>query len=434
MLKGPYKLSISLCGDLFISRRLPNNWLLGGKLFEIRELFYKHDCVFGNLEVPVLKKNEGYPSLFPGGSYGIASPGCLWDLKEMGFNLFNAATNHAMDFGHNGLIRTLDYLSEVDIPVAGIGKNLSEASAPAFCECENGRVALISVTSSFHDSDAAGPQNQDFIGRPGVSPLRHKAIYKVGETDYLTLQRIANETGINAYQNAGIKLGYVIGSDNFKFGSFEFTKGDTNECHTFPREDDLVRTLANVRDARIQADVVIVSIHSHQVNPISPSQNAEFVEIFAKKCLEEGADIIVCHGPHSMRGIELYKQGIIFHGLGNMIFQTEQQQFVPEEFYLKYGSTRQSCDGVGTINKARSKNNTRGFITSQKEWHSVIVSISCDNHLLDITLFPIEISKQSGLPSLSSDVAILEELNELCNDFGTKVTIENGIGKLLFLK
>ncbi len=434
MLKGSFKLSISLCGDLFISRRFPNNWLEGGTLHAIRDLFHKHDCVFGNLEVPVLNKNEGYPSLFPGGSYGMASPGCLRDLKDMGFNLFNAATNHAMDFGHNGLIKTLDYLSEVDIPVAGIGKNLSEASAPAFCECENGRVALLSVTTSFHDSDAAGPQNQDFIGRPGVSPLRHKAIYELEETDFITLQRIAKETGINAYQNAGIKLGYVIGSENFKFGSFEFKKGDKNTCHTYPRQDDLERTLSVIRDARLQADLVIVSIHSHQVNPLNSNHNAEFVKIFAKKCIEEGASLVVCHGPHSMRGIEIYAGGVIFHGLGNMIFQTDQQAFVPEEFYVKYGSTRQTCDGVGSINMVRSKNNTRGFITSQKEWHSTIVSMTCTDKQYAISFFPVEISKQTGLPSLSSNIAILEELKELSKDYGTDLTIEDGVGKIIVLK
>ena len=434
MLKGTFNLSISLCGDLFISRRFPNYWLQGGRLCAIKNLFKKHDCVFGNLEVPVLNKNEGYPSLFPGGSYGMASPGCLRDLKDMGFNLFNAATNHAMDFGHNGLIKTLEYLSEADIPVAGIGKNLAEASAPAFCECENGRVALLSVTSSFHDSDAAGPQHQAFIGRPGVSPLRHKAIYELEEEDYLTLQRIANETGINAYQNAGIKLGYVIGSENFKFGSFEFRKGEYNTCHTFPRQDDLERTLSSVRDACIQADIVIVSIHSHQVNPLNKNHNAEFVEIFAKKCVEEGADIVVCHGPHSMRGVEIYKGGVIFHGLGNMIFQTDQQSFVPEEFYVKYGSSRQTSDGVGSINMVRSKNNTRGFIISQKEWYSTIVSMSCTGKQYEMTFFPIEISKQSGLPSLSSNIDILEELKELSDDFGTNLIIENGVGKLIVLK
>lgn len=434
MLKGAYNISLSLCGDLFISRRIPKNVSGRDIISQIRAFFKGHDCIFGNLEVPVLKKDEGYPSLFPGGSYGMASPGCLHDLKELGFNLFNAATNHAMDYEHNGLLKTLEYLGNEDIPVAGIGRNLSEASAPVFCECEGGRVALLGVTSSFHDSHAAGPQNQDMIGRPGVAPLRHKAIYELTSSDYESLRRIAQETGINAYQDSGIKLGYVVASENFKFGTFEFKKGEKSACHTYPQQEDLERTLCSIRDARIQADIVMVSIHSHQVNPKNRKHNAEFVELFAKKCIDEGADIIVCHGPHRMRGIEQYRQGLIFHGLGNMIFQTEQQQTVPEEFYRKYGTTRQTCDGVGSINLIRSKNNTRGFITSMEEWHSVIVSMSCSREMFDVKFYPIEISKQSGLPSFSEDEEIVQELQELSKDYGTHIIIENGIGRLKVIR
>ena len=429
MLKGSYNISISLCGDLFISRRIPFD-SKGGIISKIQELLKSHDCVFGNLEVPVLKKDEGYPEMFPGGSYGMASPGCLRDLKDLGFNLFNAATNHAMDFGHKGLIKTLDYLEQVDIPVAGIGRNLSEASSPAFCECSGGRVSLLGVTTSFHDSYAAGPQNQDMVGRPGVCPLRHKAIYELNSEDFNHLVRIASEIGINTYQNAGIKLGYVIKGNNFKFGTFEFKESDKNTCHTYPLQSDLDRTLSYVRDARIQSDIVIVSIHSHQPNPINVQKNAEFVETFAKKCIDEGADIIACHGPHKMRGIEKYKKGVIFHGLGNMIFQTEQQSFVPEEFYEKYGTTRQECDGVGSVNLLRSKNNTRGFITTKEHWRSVIVSMSCTESLYELRFFPIEISKQNGLPSLSQDITILQDLRNLSFDYNTEIKIDDGVGRL----
>lgn len=406
---------------------LPTQWG-GGKLLEIRDILSHHECKFGNLEVPVLNKDEGYPELFPGGSYGLASPECLDDIKKLGFNLLNSATNHAMDFGHGGLLKTMENCKRVGIPVAGIGKNLSEASSPVFCECENGRVALIGVTSSFHDSYAAGPQNQDFVGRPGVAPLKHRAIYSLKPDDYETLVRIAGETGINAYQNAGIKLGYVVQSDIFKFGTFEFIKSNVNECHTYPDKQDLDRTIKVVRDAKIQADIVIVSVHSHQVNKSNADLNSEFVSIFAKNCIDAGADMVVCHGPHSLRGIEKYGRGIIFHGLGNMIFQTDQQLFVPEEFYQKYGTTRQESDGVGTINLKRNNNNTRGFITTNKQWRSVITSMECNNDAFDLMFYPIEISKQSGLPALSSDVTILEDFNNLCKMYNTEIKIKDTIG------
>ena len=131
-----------------------------------------------------------------------------------------------------------------------------------------------------------------------------------------------------------------------------------------------------------------------------------------------------------MRGIEKYKKGVIFHGLGNMIFQTEQQSFVPEEFYEKYGTTRQECDGVGSVNLLRSKNNTRGFITTKEHWRSVIVSMSCAESLYELRFFPIEISKQNGLPSLSQDITILQDLRNLSFDYNTEIKIDDGVGRL----
>ena len=113
-----------------------------------------------------------------------------------------------------------------------------------------------------------------------------------------------------------------------------------------------------------------------------------------------------------------------------MIFQTDQQSFIPEEFYEKYGTSRQTCDGVGTINLIRNKNNSIGFITTTKQWRSLIFSMECTNDSYDIKFYPIEISKQTGLPALSTDETILKDFNNLCSIYGTEIVISKGIGKL----
>lgn len=429
MIKGEYNVKISLCGDLFFSRRFPDIDRCKN-LSDIKEILQECDCRFGNLETAVLNKNEGYPELFPGGGYAMASPFCLKDLKGLGFNLLNAATNHAMDYSHNGLLKTIENLKKEDLVYAGIGKNLADASKAAFLECPNARVALIGVTSSFHDSYAAGPQNQDMIGRPGVAPLKHKAIYEVTEQNYNELSRIADETGVNSYHNMAINTGYLVGSPNLKFGAFEFQKGECNKVHTTPNKSDLERTLSVVRDARIQADVVIVSIHSHQIVDDERRLTPEFISIFAKECIDAGADIVVCHGPHRLRGIEIYNNKPIFHGLGNFIFQHEQQEYYPEEFYQKYGTTRSACDGVGTINNTRSKNGTVGLISTDEDWISILATLNCVNGKYDISIYPVSISKQTGLPSIINDDKPLLHLKTLSREYGTDIRIENNIAKI----
>ena len=295
----------------------------------------------------------------------------------------------------------------------------------------NFSASSFAVTSSFHDSYAAGPQNQDMIGRPGVAPLKHKAIYEVTEQNYSDLLRIANETGVNSYHNMAIKTGYLLDCTNFKFGSIEFKKGEKNCVHTTPNKDDLDRTLLIVRDAKIQSDIVVVSVHSHQIVDEERRIAPEFIQIFARECIKAGADIIVCHGPHRLRGIEIFERKPIFYGLGNFIFQHEQQTTYPEEFYRKYGTSRFQCDGVGTINNIRSKNGTVGIIASEDDWLSVLVSMSIKNDKFEIKLYPVEISKQTGLPYISNSDKALTQIKVLSEPFGTEFSIVNNIAQII---
>lgn len=420
-------ISLSLCGDIFISKRLPVMSYSG--LDELCTLLQRHECRFANLETTI-HRNEGYPEAFPGGGYAMADPACLSDLKRMGFNLFNTANNHAMDYGHKGLLATIKYLTNLDIPFAGTGRNLSEASKPAFFESSNGRIALLGVTSSFHDSYAAGPQSQDMQGRPGVSPLRHQTVYELNDNDYEALLNISKNTGINNYHNQAMKEGYLTSSENFKFGIYEFQKGMDNRVHTSPKEDDLQRTIALITDAKQQSDIVIVSVHSHQFAGEDKRIPPEFLKIFTHKCIDAGADIIVCHGPHVVRGIEAYHSGIIFYGLGNFIFQHEEVSVLPEEFYRKYGRSRETVTGVKEIMNIRSKNGMIGLCTQPDVWQSVIVSIICHSEYLEARLYPIKIILNEkkglqGLPVLTTNMSVIEKIKELSIDFGTNIEIRN---------
>ena len=39
--------------------------------------------------------------------------------------------------------------------------------------------------------------------------------------------------------------------------------------------------------------------------------------------IDAGADVVVGHGPHVLRGIEIYKGKPIFYSLANFMFQNE---------------------------------------------------------------------------------------------------------------
>jgi poly-gamma-glutamate synthesis protein (capsule biosynthesis protein) len=423
-------IKIALVGDILMTRRLPEKGYDG--LLELKNLINEHEVKFANLETTIHTKDEGYPSAFPGGTWVMTNPECLKDIKYFGFNLFNTANNHSMDYSHNGLFATMRYLQDNNMLFAGIGKNLADATAPTYIECSEGRVSLIGVTSSFHDSDAAGNQRLDTLGRPGINPLRHKSIYEVTHENYKALQKIADETGINDYHNQAIKEGYLLQKENFNFANFEFREGNVNRLITFPIEKDLNRIIKSVTEAKKQSDCIIVSIHSHQFALGNKQHPAEFIRLFAKACIDAGTSIVVGHGPHILRGIEIYKKGVIFYSLGNFVFQNETVSHLPADFYEKY--SLQWDDAVGTAMDKRSKNGTIGLNTDPYAWKSCLVSIEYSNAKMKIKLFPIVLNYElpryrRGCPKIHYDTDILQRLKDLSISFGTKINItKNGIG------
>jgi poly-gamma-glutamate synthesis protein (capsule biosynthesis protein) len=72
---------------------------------------------------------------------------------------------------------------------------------------------------------------------------------------------------------------------------------------------------AHIVATRRTANVVIVSLHKGIVH--TPVKLAPYERPVAQAAIDAGADIVVCHHAHIVRGIELYRGKPIFHGLGN---------------------------------------------------------------------------------------------------------------------
>jgi poly-gamma-glutamate capsule biosynthesis protein CapA/YwtB (metallophosphatase superfamily) len=424
------RMTFSATGDSFITRRLPPN---NASYEEVKNIIKKAEARFTNLEVTV-HNYEGFPSALSGGTWAIAAPEVLNDIKDYGFNLITWANNHTLDYTYGGLEATERYLNQFGFVHAGVGKNLASAGAPRYLDCPSGRVALIAATSSFHEYWAAGEQRSDIIGRPGVNPLRFSTTYKVTSEEYNHLKRIAEAIEINAYDNLIRKEGFLPELDEnvFMFGKYTFVKSDHNGVITEPVEKDMQRIINSISQARRRADYVIVSIHSHQIKGESKAQPADFLVTAARKCIDAGANAFIGHGPHILRGIEIYKGCPIFYSLGNFIFQSETVSSLPADFYEKYGLGH--YDNVVDALDKRSGNGTKGLAKDPNAWKSVIpIWTMEDGDLREIELYPIELGYglpgyRSGWPVLSKDDSILENLNELCKPFNVDIKIKDNIG------
>ena len=412
-------------GDAFMTRRLPDGGYPGFQ--EVQKIINAHEVRFNNLEFTAHDK-EGYPAAFSGGTWAMAEPEILDDLNQFGFNLYNTANNHSLDYSHGGVLATIDHLRERDMKFAGTGENLYDASKPVYLETPNARVAMIATCSSFHDSDAAGNQSMNLPGRPGLNPLRHQKTIHVEQKYYDTLQEIANITKMNAKMQRSINTGYAnpLPAGKLNFDGISFKLDTENALHTAPLQKDMDRILAHVREAKRQADYVLVSVHSHDFVE-NPAEPAEFLVEFAHQCIDAGADAILGHGPHELRGIEIYKGKVIFYSLGNFIFQTETVALQPADAYENKKMPHDTM--VGAYMDERSQGGTRGYGVEPNIWRSVMAAFTAeDGEITEIQLYPITLNmdlprSRKGLPCMLKDNDVLKYLAELSAPYGTKLEI-----------
>ncbi|WP_232698686.1 CapA family protein [Brevibacillus daliensis] len=419
-------------GDSFITRNLPNK---DQAFKDVSELLNRADVRIANLETTV-HENEGYPSAQSGGTWAMSPPAVLEVMKEYGFNMIGWANNHTLDYLYGGLEATERNLNQFGFVHAGAGKNLAEAGAPRYLECESARVALIAATSTFHPWWAAGDQRSDSIGRPGINPMRYVMTHYVTEEKFHQLQAIADCVDINAFNKLLIEEGFMNdpGKDVFLFGNTRFMVGEEDRTTTEPHPRDIKRIVKTIEEAKRRADYVIISIHAHEMKGEEKEVAADFLPTFAKACIDAGAHAVVGHGPHLLRGIEIYKNRPIFYSLGDFIFQTEAVTSQPADFYEHYGLDH--SHNVADALEAMSANYTRGLCVHKEVWEAVIPLWKMqDGELVEIELHPIELGydlpvHRMGWPKLSDSSHILTSLQKLSEPFGTEIEIDGVIGRV----
>ena len=77
---------------------------------------------------------------------------------------------------------------------------------------------------------------------------------------------------------------------------------------------------------------VVVSLHAHEQGATKEAP-AGFIGVFARRMIDEGADVVVGHGPHLLRGMEIYRGKPIFYSLGNFVGQNELTYKLPSDSY-----------------------------------------------------------------------------------------------------
>lgn len=430
-------MKFTVAGDMAVQRRIHKD---SNGFSEICEYLCKSDARYINLET-TLHRGEYYANQFSGGSYLRADPEIMEDVKAYGFNMLSFANNHSMDFDRGGLMATKKVVDEYGVVNAGVGANLDEAAAPAYLETPHGRVALIAVVSTMGTplpvsiSAMAGKQSRRFPGRPGVNGLRIDEHIEVTEEQLKTIQQISELSKVNAQKDIERAEGYFppLPEGTAVLKDLQFRLGDTTRYVTKPNKEDMLRVEKAIYEAQMQADYILVAIHSHEISGVSKEQPAEFLEEFAHRCVDAGAHAVIGHGPHLLRPLEIYKNRPIFYSLGDFAIHLESIAFAPEEMYAKQGLT--SDYTLREVFCDRSSNYTRGLMRDHRMFEAVIPYFEMENgELTKLELMPIELQFDQpiwkrGNPRFSRQHGIIEHLAEISAPYGTKIRVdEHGYG------
>ncbi|MBS7526915.1 CapA family protein [Fusibacter paucivorans] len=425
-------ISIIATGDTLITQRLPYR---DESLIQLKKIFEDKDIRFTNFEF-LVHDFEVSPAAVSGGTWVAARPPVIQDLKWLGFNLFACATNHALDWGHEGLQKTMMHLDRSECIYAGIGNNMAEACQPKYVDTPEGRVALISVSSTGRDWHIAGEQRPDVMGRPGINMLRFKAVHYLPKHEIDMLKSIVNKTDVNARRMQLEREGFVKPEEGFAIGNIRFEVGDTGTVTTY-HQKDADRIVKAIQEAKRQADVVLVSHHVHEFKGPEKDISADFARDFARLCIDSGAHAYLGHGPHILRGFEVYQHRPIFYSLGDFIIQNDSVERQPAEFYDLYdlGPEQTPSDAFD----ARSGNGTKGLAANQKVFESVMAAFNVeDDRITCVELIPITLGfhkkrSRKGRPELASredGERILKNLQQLSDEYQTKIEIKDGRGYL----
>ena len=438
-------ISIAVGGDAMITRKMsPHNEKDFLKLIDILR---KADCSVVNLEM--LFHDYEHSWEYSGGTPTRSDPRNITELQWMGIDAATTANNHAYDFSEGGFLTTLDYCREFDMPQAGGGKNLDAARSPAYVDSPRGRVAILSSSTTYSEQSRAGLGRPDFPGKPGINAIRHNTAHTVDRPIFDALSKANEEHGYSDIQERGNKFGFGGVSEKtdanveISFMGGKFVLGEDFNRSTSVNKEDLEGARKWINGAKQQADWVVYGTHCHEsgndgeIHGPSLTSPPQFLEELARWVIDQGADVFAGHGPHFLRGIEIYKGKPIFYSLGNFIFQNETVPWAPDEGYRRFNLTHD--DTPGDYLSKRSNFDQIGFPSDPVFWRSVVaVNNFTNGDLSSISLYPIDMGyglpiPQRGRPTLmetSLSNQVLEWLQKLSEPYGTKIDIKDGIGTI----
>lgn len=230
------------------------------------------DVAIGQIEVPHTTETAVTAITVPAPP---ARPEDLGAMARAGYDIATIAGNHAFDLGERGVLDTIETARALGMATTGTGANLAAAMEPAIVERDGLRVGVLSFNC--------------------VGPRESWATSKKAGAAYVKVLTHYDLDDLNP--------------------------GNPPQIYTFADRTSLRRMTDAISALSAEVDVVVVALHKGYGH--TPARIDEYEYEIAHAAIDAGADAVVGHHSHIMRGIEIYRDKPIFHGLGNFVTVTD---------------------------------------------------------------------------------------------------------------
>lgn len=158
--------TMAFTGDIYLSDKLYGYYMESGVegflSKNIADIFCSTDIMVCNHEYASTDLPDSYKDTRQW--FNFKSPTSyevIW--KELGVDIVTLANNHAMDYGEQSLLDTMDALDAQEIAYVGAGKNLDEAKSAEIRYVNGKKIAILAASRFILDGDWYAAEN-----KPGV--------------------------------------------------------------------------------------------------------------------------------------------------------------------------------------------------------------------------------------------------------------------------
>jgi poly-gamma-glutamate capsule biosynthesis protein CapA/YwtB (metallophosphatase superfamily) len=434
-------------------------------------------------------------------SHMEAPPSVADDWANMGIKAVTKANNHTWDNGDEGIWQDFRELDRVGIIHVGVDKTTAEARLARYVPTPKGIVGVVGVYADngrqiyglplsgtitvtpdqltqlrrMRDSIVA---RRSEVGNPiALPPTDAEATTSVfgltfkagapGATDadatalakrvksvldrhgvISTKMNVLNLTtyyGVTASQMAQLRAiagdkgtGDKLSAWNV---NFKIAPGPGEYSYDMDRQDER-DILREIRTGKQDSDLEVATIHWHQNRFAYQHYSfdhypADFEISFAHDAIDQGADVFVGHGVHTIKGVEIYKGKPIFYGVSNFVLM--EQRFLS---WRDTGAHPQTPPAGPIVGEAEENERHWGWMELPDNYEALVASSHFENgKLTEVRIYPVDLGRDRGglsrpgsqlgvpkrpSPEMARD--ILTRVAEYSKPFGTKIEIEDGVG------